>query len=224
MKAFPAIFGAIGDILGGRLTLLALVNLVLAGVISGAGALALIKYVEPLIPHASGYLGLLYDVARLVFSAGSIVLGIALSPAASMFIGGLLFDTAARSVEKAIGAPTPRKASFLESLWAGIRIAIPSLLLNILVLPLYLIPGVNAFVFIALNGYLMGRDYAMAAGMRRYPFRDALKLRRRARLSVFLVGVVCAIIPFIGPLIGASGMTRLVNSLSSDPRVNRASA
>ena len=211
--AFNAVFGALGDLLGGRLTLLALLNLVLAGAISGAAATAAIHYVEPLIPHAQGWLGFLFDLARFVFSAGSIVLGIALSPAASMFVGGLLFDTAARSVEKAIGAPTPRKMSFFESLWSGVRIAIPSLLLNLIVLPIYLIPGINALVFIALNGYLMGRDYAMTAAMRRFPFKDALKLRRSARLSVFLVGVVCAIIPFFGPLIGASGMTRLVHGL-----------
>ena len=43
-KALSAIFGAIGDILGGRLTLLALLNLVLAGAISGAGS----------VTHANG--------------------------------------------------------------------------------------------------------------------------------------------------------------------------
>ncbi len=214
-KAIAAIFGALGDILGGRLTLLALINLVLAGAISGAGALAAIHYIQPLIPHAQGWLGFLFDLARFVFGAGAIVLAAALSPAASMFVGGLLFDTAARTVEKAIGAPTPRKMSLLESVWSGVRIAIPSLLLNLIVLPLYLIPGINALVFYALNGYLMGRDYAMTAAMRRLPFRDALRLRRRNRFAVFLVGVVCALVPFIGPLIGASGMTRLVHALSA---------
>lgn len=215
-KAISAILGALGDILGGRLTLLTLLNLVLAGVISGAGAIAAIHYLEPLIPHAHGWFGFFYDLLRFIFSAGAVVLAIALSPAASMFIGGLLFDTAARTVEKAIGAPTPRKMSFFESLWSGVRIAIPSLLLNLIVLPLYLIPGLNALVFYALNGYLMGRDYAMTAAMRRYPFREALRLRRRARFSVFMVGVVCALIPYIGPLIGASGMTRLVHALSAN--------
>ncbi|HVY86274.1 MAG TPA: EI24 domain-containing protein [Caulobacterales bacterium] len=214
-KAIAAIFGALGDILGGRLTLLALINLVLAGAISGAGALAAIHYIQPLIPHAQGWLGFLFDLARFVFGAGAIVLAAALSPAASMFVGGLLFDTAARTVEKAIGAPTPGKMSLLESVWSGVRIAIPSLLLNLIVLPLYLIPGINALVFYALNGYLMGRDYAMTAAMRRLPFRDALRLRRRNRFAVFLVGVVCALVPFIGPLIGASGMTRLVHALSA---------
>lgn len=212
-KAFAAISGAFGDILFGRLTWLALINLVLAGAISGASAVALIHYITPLIPHAEGWWGFLFDTARFVFGAGAVVLGIAVSPAMSMLVGGVLFEYAVGRVEKAIGAPTPRKPSFFEGLWSGIRIAIPSLLLNLVVLPLYVIPGVNALVFYSLNGYLMGRDYAMIAAMRRLPFRDALRLRRKHRRSVFLVGLVCAIIPFVGPLIGASGMTRLVNSI-----------
>ena len=182
-------------------------------VISGASAVALIHYITPLIPHAQGWLGFVWSAARFVLGLGSVVLGVAVSPAMSMLVGGVLFEYAVGSVEKAIGAPVPRKPSFFEGLWNGVRLAIPSLLLNLIVLPIYVIPGINAFVFYGLNGYLMGRDYAMVAGMRRLPFRDALKLRRKHRFSVFLVGLVCAIIPFLGPLVGASGMTRLIHSL-----------
>ena len=78
-------------------------------------------------------------------------------------------------------------------------------------LPLYVIPGVNAIVFLCINGYLMGRDFAMSAAMRRMPFKEAKALRRGMRGSVFVVGVVCALLPFIAPLIAASAMTRLVN-------------
>ncbi|MDX2274860.1 MAG: EI24 domain-containing protein [Hyphomonadaceae bacterium] len=212
-RIVSAVSGAFGDILFGRLTLLALINLVLAGVISGASAVALIHYLTPLIPEAQGWLGFGFDAARFVLGVGAVVLGIAVSPAMSMLVGGVLFEFAVGRVEKAIGAPVPRQPSFLEGLWNGVRMAVPSLLLNLLVLPLYLIPGINALVFYSLNGYLMGRDYAMVAGVRRLPFRDALKLRRRHRGAVFLVGLVCAIIPFLGPLIGASGMTRLIHSL-----------
>jgi uncharacterized protein involved in cysteine biosynthesis len=213
MRPLAAIGAAFGDILFGRLTLLAIVNLVLAGVISGAAAIAAIHYLAPLIPHAAGLLGTFYDLARFVLGFGAFILGIALSPAASMFIGGLLFDHAAARVEKAIGAPSPRRVGLAEGVWNGVRMAVPSLLLNLLVLPLYIIPGINALVFVCINGYLMGRDFAMAAAMRRMPFKEALRLRRSARLSVFAIGVVCAFIPFIAPLVAASAMTRLVNSL-----------
>jgi uncharacterized protein involved in cysteine biosynthesis len=210
-RPVAAIGGAIGDILGGRLTLLAIVNLVLAGVISLGGALSAIHYLTPLIPHAEGWLGWLYGAARLVLSLGAFVLGLVISPVAAMFIGGLLFDTAASRVERALGAPSPRKSGLIEAVFTGVRMAIPSLLLNLLVLPLYVIPGINAIVFVSINGYLMGRDFAMAAAMRRLPFKDAKALRRSMRGSVFLVGVVCALLSFIAPLIAASAMPRLVN-------------
>jgi len=177
--------------------------------------IAAIHYITPLLPHAEGWLGFVFDTARFLLGAGSVVLGVALTPAASMFVGGLLFDVAAQRVEKTIGAPPARKVSLIEGIFTGIRMAIPSLLLNLLFAPIYLIPGINAAVFFALNGYLMGRDYAMIAGLRRLPFKDALRLRRRNRFSVFIVGLACAIIPFVGPLIGASGMTRLVNELGA---------
>lgn len=213
MRPLAAIAGAFGDILGGRLTLLAIVNLVLAGAISGAGAIAAIHYLVPLIPHGSGWFGFLFDALRFIARVGAFILGIAISPAAAMFIGGFLFDAAASRVERAIGAPSPRKVGLAEGVWSGIRMAIPTLLLNLLVLPLYVIPGINALVFVCINGYIMGRDFATTAAMRRMSFKDALKLRRSARLSVFIVGVFCAVIPFLGALIGASAMTRLVNSL-----------
>jgi hypothetical protein len=44
-------------------------------------------------------------------------------------------------------------------------------------------------------------------------FADAVALRRRHGASVFLVGLACSIIPFFAPLVGASAMTRLVQSL-----------
>lgn len=217
-RAVTAIAAALKDVVFGRLTLLALVNLVLAGAITGSAVIAAIHYIEPLIPHATGWLGWVFGTARFLLGAGSVVLGIALSPAASMFIGGLLFDFAADRVEKAIGAPPARKPSLIEGFITGIRIAIPSLLLNIIAAPIYIIPGVNVFVFYSINGYLMGRDYAMLAALRRLKFKEALHLRRGARFSVFLIGVACAVIPFVGPLIGASAMTRLVHGLVAEPR------
>jgi hypothetical protein len=90
MPAAGAIGGAIKDVVFGRLTLLAIVNLILAGAISGSAVLAAIHYVTPLLPHATGWLGFIFDTARFLLGAGSIVLGIALTPAASMFVGGII--------------------------------------------------------------------------------------------------------------------------------------
>jgi len=83
---------------------------------------------------------------------------------------------------------------------------------NLIVLPLYLIPVVNALVFYGLNGFLMGREYLTQTAVRRMAFADAVALRKRKGLSVFMIGLACSFIPFFAPLVGASAMTRFVNS------------
>jgi CysZ protein len=41
-----------------------------------------------------------------------------------------------------------------------LRLTVLTLLLNLLALPVYLLlPGINLFLFLALNGYLLGREY-----------------------------------------------------------------
>jgi uncharacterized protein involved in cysteine biosynthesis len=220
-KAFAAILAALKDVIFGRLTWLALINLLLAGAVTGSAAAGAIRYLIPLIPEASGWIGALFNASEFALSVFAVVLAIALSPAASMFIGGMLFDFAAERVEKAIGAPAGKNPSFLAGLATGARIALPALLLNLVAIPFYFIPGVNAVVFYGLNGYLMGREYSTLAATRRMPFRDALKLRRSVRLSVFLIGLACSVVPFVGPLVGASAMTRLVNALTSSGSAKR---
>jgi uncharacterized protein involved in cysteine biosynthesis len=212
-NAVLAIVQALRDVIFGRLTLLALINLVLAGAITGGAAVSLMRYLIPLIPEGQGWLGVAFDASEVALSVGAAVLAIALSPAVSMVIGGTLFDFAAERVEKAIGAPVARKISILEGLGNGLRIALPALLLNLLVSPLYLVPGLNVIVFYALNGYLMGREYSTLAAARRMPFDEAKRLRKRARLSVFLTGLACSVIPFVAPLVAASAMTRLVDGV-----------
>ena len=41
--------------------------------------------------------------------------------------------------------------------------------------------------------------------------RQALALDRRCKWA--MVGLACSVIPFLAPLVGASAMTRLINSL-----------
>ncbi|MBL8547570.1 MAG: hypothetical protein JNL81_13980 [Hyphomonadaceae bacterium] len=42
--------------------------------------------------------------------------------------------------------------------------------------------------------------------------RDAVALRKRHGSEVFMVGLACSLAPFLAPLVGASAMTRLIQS------------
>jgi CysZ protein len=211
--AFAAILGGLKDVIFGRLTWLALINLVVAVTITVLLAQAGLRYVVPLIPDSEGWLGYLTMAGSLAASVVVVVLAIALSPAISMIVGGVMFDFAAERVEKKIGAPKARAVPLHQGIWNGVRIALPALILNLIAIPFYFIPGVNALVFYALNGFLMGREYATITAARHMSYADAVALRKRHGGPVFLVGLACSVIPFFAPLVGASAMTRLVQSL-----------
>ncbi|GIK47739.1 MAG: hypothetical protein BroJett013_04360 [Alphaproteobacteria bacterium] len=211
-RTFAAILGGLKDVVFGRLTWLAILNLIVALTLTIAAATALIRYVVPLIPDGAGWLANVSMAGEFVASVAVAVLAIALSPAISMVVGGLLFDVAAERVEKKIGAPKARAVPLHEGVLNGVRIALPALLLNLVAIPLYFIPGINALTFYTLNGYLMGREYSTITATRHMSYAEAVALRKRNRLSVFLVGLACSVIPFFAPLVGASAMTRLVHS------------
>ncbi|MGE0743100.1 MAG: EI24 domain-containing protein [Hyphomonadaceae bacterium] len=212
-KVFAAILAGLKDVVFGRLTWLALINLVVAATIVASAATAIIRTVVPLIPDGAGWLANVSVAGEFAASVAVIVVAIALSPAVSMVVGGVLFDYAAERVEKAIGAPPAQPVPLHQGVLNGVRIALPALALNLIAIPFYFIPVINALVFYSLNGFLMGREYATITAARYMSYADAVRLRKRNGLAVFLVGLACSFIPFFAPLVGASAMTRLVHTL-----------
>lgn len=213
-KVVAAVAGGLKDVFFGRLTWMALLNFVIAVSLTATAAWATITYAVPLIPNGGGWVRYISQGGELLASVVVVVLAIALSPAISMIVGGVLFfDIAAERVEKKIGAPKGRFLPVHQALWNNVRIALPALVLNLVVIPLYFIPVVNAIVFWSLNGFLMGREYATVVAARHMSYADAVRLRKHNGAAVFFVGFACSVIPFFAPLVGASAMTRLVQSL-----------
>lgn len=213
-KAFAAILAGLKDVIFGRLTWLALLNFVIAVTLTVFAAGALIRFVVPLIPDGGGWLANVSTAGEFIASIAVVVLAIALSPAISMIVGGILFfDIAVDRVEKKIGAPKGRMVPLHHGVWNGIRIGLPALFLNLIAIPFYFIPVINALVFYILNGFLMGREYATVTAARHMSYEDAVSFRKRHGGAVFAVGLACSVIPFFAPLVGASAMTRLIHSL-----------
>lgn len=212
-RAMTAILGGLKDVIFGRLTWLALANLIVAGTITVFAARAGLQYLVPLIPDSGGWLGYISMAGSFVASVAVVVLAIALSPAISMVVGGTLFDIAAERIEKKVGAPKSRGVPLQQGIMNGFRIALPALALNLLVIPLYFIPVVNAFTFYTLNGFLMGREYATITAARHMSYQDAVALRKRHGAAVFMIGLACSFVPFFAPLVGASAMTRFIHAV-----------
>jgi uncharacterized protein involved in cysteine biosynthesis len=133
---------------------------------------------------------------------GAVVLAGILFPGAVVAAQGFLLDDAAAAVE---ARHYPDKlgtaASFKSTTVSSLRLAAITIVLNILVLPLYFWPAINIVVFYGMNGYLLGREYFELVALRHSDFDVARALRRRNRGTVFASGIVVAVL-FTVPLLG----------------------
>jgi CysZ protein len=133
---------------------------------------------------------------------GTLILTVALSwflfPVAVTSVVGLFLESVAGAVEARYypGRAAARQQSVLAMVWAGLRFAGVALLLNLALLPAYLLllvfPPLYLLVFYSVNGYLLGREYFELVAYRRIEERDADELRRACRGRVMLAGVAMA--------------------------------
>jgi CysZ protein len=146
----------------------------------------------------------------------------------SLFIG-LLLDDVAEAVERRYYAHDPpgRAPSLLQATLSSLKLMIVLVVLNILVLPLYVValfvPFLSLGIFLVLNGYLLGREYFELVAIRHLTPRDAGALRRYWRGRVFLAGIVIAglfavpVVNLLAPIIGAAFMMHVFKGLLTKP-------
>jgi CysZ protein len=95
-----------------------------------------------------------------------------------------------------------------------------TIVLNLMVLPFYLIPGLNLVIYFGLNGYLLGREYFEVVALRRLDHAEALALRQKHRSKIILTGAVTAglltipLVNMIAPVLGTAAMVHLFNKLN----------
>lgn len=159
------------------------------------------------------WLDRIVDVAGAL---GTVVVAWFLFPAAVVAIASLFLDRVVEATERRYfsalppGDPTPLGPNLL----ASARLLVISLVLNLLALPIYfLLPGINLPLWLALNGYLIGREYFELVALRRMRPAAAGAARHANRFQVWLAGVVIAamlavpILNLAAPVIGAAFMT-----------------
>ncbi len=150
-----------------------------------------------------------------------VVVSVFLFPAIMSAFVGLFLDDVASAVE-AEHYPllsAPRTQGFLESLAGSLRFAGLALLVNLIALPLYFIPPVNAFAFLLVNGFLLGREYFELVALRRLSRPEVRALSRYYRRRLWWSGTVTALlllIPFVNilaPLVGVAAMVHILHGL-----------
>jgi uncharacterized protein involved in cysteine biosynthesis len=138
-------------------------------------------------------------------------------------ITSLFLDDVAQAVEDKHYPhlkPVPR-LPFIESLRDTISFLGVMLGANILAIFAYvMLPFLTPFIFYALNGYLLGREYFQIAAMRRLGRQGAKDLRKQYTGQVWLAGCLMAVplsIPLINliiPILGAATFTHLFHRLN----------
>ena len=173
-----------------------------------------------MLPDWTGWLGTIALVAAGM--ALALGLGLLIAPVTAV-IAGFFLDDVAEIVEREDypadppGSALPMTtAAIVSAKFLGLVIAG-----NLLALALLLVPGVNLVAFFIVNGYLIGREYFEFAAMRHRPEADARALRRRHGGTVFLAGLVIAlllsvpVLNLLTPLFAAAMMVHLHKKISA---------
>lgn len=163
--------------------------------------------------------GIMWLDAALGFAGSGLTVLLAwlLFPATVIVIVNLFAEQVAGAVERRHypGLPPAAGASMGDSFRATAKLAAIGIALNLLALPLYFLPGPNILIYLALNGYLLGREYFETVAQRRLGLRGAAEMRRSIRLRVWLSGTLIAMmlaIPLfnlVAPVIATAFMTHL---------------
>jgi uncharacterized protein involved in cysteine biosynthesis len=165
--------------------LASLALIVALAVAVGAGLSALAQTGMPWLDELIVWLG----------AIGTAVIALIFFPGSVQVVSSLFVDRVADAVEGRHypGLPTAVPQSMANAVGDAMRLAVLSIGLNLLALPLYfLLPGFNLMIFLSLNGYLLGREYAEMVALRRMD-REAVRAFRRAnRWPLFAGGVVIA--------------------------------
>ena len=116
-------------------------------------------------------------------SVAALVLAWLLFPVTIGLILGLFAEDVVAAVERRYYPELPAAPgmSLSAQVSTGARFLAVALPLNLIALPLYLVPGANVPVYLALNGYLLGREYFTLVAGQRLPLGEMDQLRRRLR-------------------------------------------
>jgi uncharacterized protein involved in cysteine biosynthesis len=176
----------------------------------------------PFLGNVSWVDGVAWWAALLLMIVLSVVLMV---PVAGAFTG-IFMDEVAEAVE-ARHYPQLPPADGLplgETLRDSIGFFGVIIGVNLIALVLFFFVGPLApILFLAVNGYLLGREYFQLVATRRIGRSEAKKLRRRHNFQIWTAGTLMAIplaIPLVNlliPILGAASFTHMFHRLSKRP-------
>jgi len=163
------------------------------------------------------WLGWLDWVLDILGGAATLVLTWLLFPAVITLVVGIMLESVADAVEDRYYPDLPKSQGpgLLASTLSALRFAAILVLLNLLLLVFLFFPPVFPFVFYAVNGYLLGREYFELVALRRLSPAEARALRQRHSGGLLVVGVTIALlltVPLVNlltPVVATAAMVHL---------------
>ena len=175
-----------------------------------------------------GTVGFLDEVASGAGLLAVLVASIFLMVPVASAVTGFFLDDVADAVE-ARHHPRLRPArrlSLFESAREAAGFLVLIVLVNLAALVVYLLVAPLApFVFWAVNGFLLGREYFQLVALRRVGREGAKRMRRRHAPTIWLAGILMAVpltVPVVNlavPILGAATFAHLFHRLWDPARV-----
>ncbi|MEO0915262.1 MAG: EI24 domain-containing protein, partial [Pseudomonadota bacterium] len=147
-------------------------------------------------------------------------------PLASLLVG-LFVEDVAQAVEDRHYPHLPPAAGqgWGEMIWDTVRFLTLMIIVNAFALVIYFAATVFApFVFLAVNGLLLGREYFYLVAARRVGVPEARRLFRRNFVEVWLTGILMAVpltVPVLNllvPVLGVATFTHQYHRLTGEGR------
>lgn len=194
---------------------LVLLGLLWYGLTRGVGALLAAHPLSADYPFVD-------SLAVFLAGAGFLVAFLYLLPAVATLVASYFVDDAAEVVERTDfpDQATGRPLTWTQASVYGLRFAGLTLLVNLLALIVWFVPGVNVVAFFAANAYLLGRTYFELAAARYRPLREAERMRSEHGGTVLAAGAVLAgllLVPVLNlatPIFGIALMVHVHKRLS----------
>ena len=183
----------------------------------GGGAFLLLTHTQF---FTTGWLETLSDS---IGTALAVVVAWFLFPVLLPLVSGLFVERVAGRIEQRDYQRHGRDPALLTYLIDDAGFALKALLLNLLCLPLYLIPLVNIAIYYLLNSHLLGREYMIMALRRHVSREEARQTLSKHRTTVWLAGLVIALLStlpvcnIIAPFLAIALATHLTQSLLGNP-------
>ncbi len=168
-------------------------------------------------------IGWLDNTLDILGGLSAVVLTWLLFPAVATLMMTLYLEKIFAAVESRHypGLPATRAQPLTESFAIAVRLTAVLVVINLIALPVYLIPGLGPVAAYLLTAHLLGREYFELAAIRRLDGRAVRRARKNNRVRIIGAGLLIAllfsvpVLNLLAPVVSAAFMLHVFQGLSA---------